>query len=44
MDAHRGDTPVKVAKVTIITKKGDEVVIKCTETPLKQGQSGNERK
>ena len=28
-------------KVTVSTKERDEVVTKCTETPLKPGQSGD---
>ena len=41
MDAHRGDIQVRVTKSHCSTKERDEVVIKCTETPLKPRQSRN---
>ena len=44
MDAYRGGFQSESQKVVEKRWKGDEVIRKCTETPLNAGMSGNERK
>ena len=43
MDADRRDIRMKVTIVTMRQDEESEIVLECTETPLKVGESVNER-